>query len=50
MKFKAEVKEDKVRSTASLDREIRLVLITDDPQAVELQKYIAQDVVEVEVK
>ena len=50
MEFEAEVLEVKARKAASLDREIRVVLITDQEQALELQKYIGKDTVMVEVK
>jgi len=50
MRFQAQIKEIKLRETASNDKEVRLVIITDDISAVQLQKYIAEEVVTLEVK
>lgn len=49
MKFEAEVVEVKVRKTASVDKEIKIVLVTNQEQALELQKYIANDSLTIEV-
>jgi hypothetical protein len=46
----ASIREVKIRETASSDKEVRVVLITEDTTAVELQKYIGEEVVKVEVK
>ena len=48
--FEAEVIETRARKTASMDKVIRIVLETDQIQALELQKYIADKTVIVEVK
>lgn len=49
MKFTAEVKEVKASKTASNDCEYRVVLITDDAQVLKLNKYIANETIEVEI-
>lgn len=50
MVFEAEVIEVKTRKAASLDKVIRIVLETNQEQALELQKYIASDTVKVRVE
>ena len=50
VQFLASIREVKIRETASSDKEVRVVLITEDTTAVELQKYIGEEVVKVEVK
>lgn len=50
MIFEAEIIEVKARKTASVDKEIKIVLVTDNEIAMELQKYIANDAVKVEIK
>lgn len=50
MQFQVQVKEVKMRETASSDAEVRVVLITEDTTALALSKYIAQEVITVEVK
>lgn len=49
MRFQAQIKEIKLRETASNDAEVRVILITDDRSALELSKYIAQEVVTIQV-
>lgn len=49
MKFNAEVIEVKVKKTASVDKEIKIVLVTDEAQALELQQYIADKAVKVTI-
>ena len=41
MIFEAEVIEVKVRKTASVDKEIKITLLTDNEEALTLQAYIA---------
>lgn len=50
IEFEAIVDEVKVKQTASIDREIRIVLKTSDMNATELQKYIAENSVKVSVE
>ncbi len=50
MRFQAQIKEIKLRETASSDAEVRVVIVTDDRTALELSKYIAEEVVTLEVK
>jgi len=50
MRFQAEVIEVKAKKAASLDRVIRIVLETEQDQALELQKYISKDTITLEVK
>lgn len=49
MKFIAQIKEVKVRESASGDRETRIILVTEELTAAELMKYIGEEVVSVEV-
>ena len=49
MMFEAEVIEVKARKTASVDKEIKIVFLTDNEQALELQRYIARDSITVQV-
>lgn len=48
--FEAEIIEVKVKKTASVDKEIKIVLVTDNVQAIELQKYIAEKAVKVNIE
>ena len=50
MKFQAEILEVKTRKTMSMDKIIAIKLETTDEQALELQRYIAEEVVTIEVK
>lgn len=50
MRFQAQIKSVTIRETPSSDAEVRVVLITEDRTALELTKYIAEDVVDLEVK
>lgn len=50
MNFQAEVIEVKVRKTASIDKEIKITLITDNIESLKLQKYIAESTVEIDIK
>jgi hypothetical protein len=50
MLFTAQVKQVTIKETVSNDKEVRVVLITDDESAVSLQKYIGESVIQVEVK
>lgn len=49
MIFEAEVIEVKARKTASVDKEIKIVFITDNEIALELQQYIANNTVTIQV-
>lgn len=48
--FEAEVIEVKVRKTASVDKEIKITLITDNVEALKLQEYIADRPVVIDIK
>ena len=50
MTFTAEVLEVRTRKTASMDKIIIIKLETTEEQALQLQQYIAESVVTVEVK
>ena len=50
MKFTAEIDKIEARKTASLDKLFKIVLVTDNPEVIELQKYIATSPVLVDVK
>lgn len=50
MKFIAEIKEVKIRQTASLDKEVTIKIVTSDLAAIELQKYINEEPAQFEVK
>ena len=50
VQFLAQIKKVTIKETVSNDKEVKVEIITDDTTAVELQKYIGQDVVRVEVK
>ena len=50
MRFQAQIKSVTIKETASNDKEVRVLVITDDTTAVELQKYIGEEVVTLEVK
>jgi hypothetical protein len=50
MKFEAEVIEVRAKKAASLDRVIRIVLETEQDEALELQRYIGKDTIKLEVK
>lgn len=50
MRFLAQIKSVSIKETVSNDKEVRVVIITDDVTAVHLQKYIATEPVEIEVK
>ncbi len=50
MTFHAQVKQVSIKETASNDKEVKVTLITDDVTAMGLQKYIAESVVQIEVK
>jgi len=50
VQFLASIREVKIRETPSSDKEVRVILITEDVVAVELQKFIGEEVVRVEVK
>lgn len=43
MTFEAEIVEVRAKKTASVDKEIKIVLVTDKEEALELQKYIANE-------
>lgn len=47
MRFKAEVIKVEAKKTASLDREIRITLTTEDPESLKLQDAISNYIVEV---
>lgn len=49
MKFEAQIKEVKVKESVSNDREVRIVLITNDMVAKELMDFVAENTVIVEV-
>lgn len=48
--FDAEVIKVEVKKTASMDRLYRVVLETNQPAVLELEKFIAENTVKVEVK
>ncbi len=48
--FEAEIIEVKSRKTASNDKEFRVILLTDFPNVLQLEKYIAEKTVNVEIK
>jgi len=48
--FIAEVSEVKAKRTASIDKECRVVLITENDAVLQLQKYIAEGSVRVIVE
>lgn len=50
MTMLVEIKEIKVKQSASLDKEYRAVIVTSDSKIMELEKYIAEDVVEMDFK
>ena len=45
-----EVKSVSVSKVASEDKEIKVILLTSDERALELQKYIASDTVKVSIE
>ena len=49
MRFLAQIKSVSIKETVSNDKEVRVVIITDDVTAVQLQKYIASEPVVVDV-
>ncbi len=49
-RFDVEVIEVKAKKTASMDRLYRLVLETNQPAVLELEKFIAENTIKVEVK
>lgn len=50
MEFPAQIKSVSIRETVSNDKEVKIVIVTSDVTAVELQKYIGEEVVTLEVK
>jgi hypothetical protein len=48
--FEAEIKQISATKTVSNDKEIKLVLITDNPKVLDLQHLIASDTVKVTVE
>lgn len=48
--FQAEVTQVQVKKLVSGDKEFKLTLITSDPTCLELQQFIAEDVITVKVK
>jgi len=50
VQFLAQIKKVTIKETVSNDKEVKVEIITDDTTAVELQKYIGEEVVRVEVK
>ena len=50
MTFEAQIKEVRVKESASNDREVRIVMVTEDMTAKELMDYVAEKTVIVEVK
>ena len=48
--FFAEVIELKAKKAASLDKVYRLVIESDSPEVLKLEKYIATETIEIEVK
>lgn len=50
MIFTASIKQVNIRETVSNDKEVKVVILTDDETAVELQKYIGEEVVQIEIK
>ena len=48
--FRAEVVECKVRKTASMDKEISIRIETDDVKALELQQFINERAITIEIK
>jgi hypothetical protein len=48
--FEAEVIRVEVKKTISVDREFKVVLITDDPKVLELAAYVNAKTIKVEVK
>lgn len=50
IQFDAEIIEIKVKKTAEIERMYRIVMETNQPSVLELQKFIAQDTVKVKVE
>lgn len=50
MKFKAEVIEVRAKKLASLDKEFKVILVTNDPIVLGLQEHISENIIEIEVK
>jgi hypothetical protein len=50
MRFQAQIKSVTIKETVSNDKEAKVQIITDSETAVELQKYIGEEVVTLEVK
>lgn len=50
MQFLAQIKKVTIKETVSNDKEVKVEIVTDDTTAVELQKFIGEEVVRVEVK
>lgn len=50
VQFLAQIKKVTIKETVSNDKEVKVEIITDDTTAVELQKFIGEEVVRVEVK
>lgn len=49
LKFEAEIIEIKVKKTASNDKEVKIILVSNDDTITKLKQYIAEDTVMVEV-
>lgn len=50
MQFLAQIKKVTIKETVSNDKEVKVEIVTDDTTAVELQKFIGEEVIQIEVK
>ncbi len=50
MKFIAQIKSVSIKETVSNDKEAKIVILTSDMTAVQLQEFIAAEAVEIDVK
>ena len=50
MRFLAQIKSVSIKETVSNDKEAKIVLLTSDMTAVELQKFIAEEAIEISVE
>lgn len=50
IEFVAEVTQVQVKKTLSMDKEFKVVLITNDEGVLELQQYISNDIIKIKVE
>jgi len=50
MRFLAQIKQVNIRETVSNDKEAKIIILTSDMTAVELQKFIAEEAVVITVE